>query len=346
MREQQMPDLAEDAAQVSPSGVPLRARPRRLRRTDGLRRLVREHQLQVDHFVHPIFVADGVDVLHPIPALAGHARLSVDRLPSELAELTRLGIPAVLLFGVPNDKDATGSRAWSPDGPVPRAIREIRREAPEQVVMADVCLCEYTGHGHCGVVDAAGAVMNDATLVLLARAAVAYADAGADIVAPSAMMDGQVAALRAALDGAGHEDVGIMSYSAKYASAFYGPFRDAAGSTPRFGSRRGYQMDVANAREALREVAIDEAEGADIVMVKPAGPFLDVIAAARARTTLPLAAYQVSGEYAMLRAAAERGWLDERAAVLECLTGIRRAGADLVISYYAKQAAGWLRDER
>jgi porphobilinogen synthase len=340
--------VAEPPADASgiPSAPPALARPRRLRRTEALRRLVREHHLRPDQLVHPVFVAEGVDVEHPIAALAGHARLSVDRLEAVLSELTQVGVPAVLLFGVPNDKDATGSVAWSSDGPVPRAIREIRRQAPAQVVIADVCLCEYTDHGHCGVIDGDGAVLNDATLPLLARAAVAYADAGADIVAPSAMMDGQVAALRAALDAAGHQDVAIMSYSAKYSSAFYGPFRDAAGSTPRFGNRRGYQMDVANAREALREVAIDEAEGADIVMVKPAGPFLDVIAAVRAATTLPLAAYQVSGEYAMLRAAAERGWIDERAAVLESLMGIRRAGADLIITYHARQAAGWLHDER
>ena len=336
--------MAEPLADAIEAQSPVRLR--RLRRTEALRSLVREHHLRADQFVHPMFVTDGLDVVYPIDALAGHARLSVDRLEPALAELSQLGIPAVLLFGVPNDKDAIGSRAWSSEGPVPRAIREIRRQAPDQVVMADVCLCEYTDHGHCGMVDNMGAVMNDATLPLLARSAIAYADAGADIVAPSAMMDGQVAALRAALDGAGHEKVGIMAYSAKYASAFYGPFRDAAGSTPRFGNRRGYQMDVANAREALREVAIDESEGADIVMVKPAGPFLDVIARVRASTTLPLAAYQVSGEFAMLRAAAERGWIDERTAVLESLTSIRRAGADFVITYYARQAAGWLRDER
>ena len=345
-RAPQVPEPSPDGSGSPHTSAPLLVRPRRLRRSEALRSLVREHHLRADQLVHPIFVADGVGVVRPIAALAGHSRLSVDRLESVISELTPLGVRAVLLFGVPNDKDATGSGAWSPDGPVPRAIREAKRQAPEQVVIADVCLCEYTDHGHCGVVSGDGEVVNDATLPLLARAAVAYADAGADIVAPSAMMDGQVAALRAALDGAGHEDVAIMAYSAKYASAFYGPFREAAGSTPRQGNRRGYQMDVANGREALREVAIDEAEGADIVMVKPAGPFLDIIAQVRSRTTVPLAAYQTSGEYAMLRAAAERGWVDERAAVLESLMGIRRAGADLIITYYARQVAGWLLDER
>ena len=345
-RAPQPPELSADGTRSPHTTAASPVRPRRLRRGEALRALVREHHLRVDQLVHPIFVAEGLDVVRPIGGLAGHSRLSVDRLESVFSELTHLGVPAMLLFGVPNDKDATGSGAWNPDGPVPRAIREAKRQAPEQVVIADVCLCEYTDHGHCGVVGTDGGVVNDATLPLLARAAVAYADAGADIVAPSAMMDGQVAALRAALDAAGHEGVAIMAYSAKYASAFYGPFREAAGSTPRVGNRRGYQMDVANAREALREVSIDETEGADIVMVKPAGPFLDVIAHVRAATTLPLAAYQTSGEYAMLAAAAERGWVDERAAVLESLMGIRRAGADLIITYYARQVAGWLLDER
>jgi porphobilinogen synthase len=251
----------------------------------------------------------------------------------------------VLLFGIPLAKDAEGSGAWDANGPVPRAIAEIRRLHPDLIVIADVCLCEYTSHGHCGVLDAhTGEVANDSTLQILSEAAVAYANAGAGIIAPSAMMDGQVAAIRAALDSAGHEQVAILSYAVKYASAFYGPFREAAESAPAFGDRRAYQMDPANARDALREAAIDEAEGADMLMVKPAGPYLDVLQRVRAATTLPLAAYQVSGEYAMLKAAAERGWLDERRAVMESLLGIRRAGADLVITYYAREAARWLRE--
>ncbi|MFO7171270.1 MAG: porphobilinogen synthase, partial [Chloroflexota bacterium] len=284
-------------------------------------------------------------LVRPIGSMPGHAQRSVDRIDGEIDELMELRVPAVLLFGIPAHKDASGSSAWSPDGPVPRAIRRIKQRAPELVVVADVCLCEYTDHGHCGVLaDAPGAgdVLNDPTLELLARAAVAYADAGADIVAPSAMMDGQVAAIRAALDAAGHHDVAVMAYAAKFASAFYGPFREAAESTPQFGDRRAYQMDPANGREALREVDLDVAEGADILMVKPAGAYLDVIRAVRERHELPLAAYQVSGEYAMLKAAAQNGWLDEPRAALESLLAIRRAGADMVITYYAKEAARWL----
>jgi porphobilinogen synthase len=321
------------------------ARLRRLRRTPALRRLFRETSLTPGHLVHPIFVREGHAVSRPIASMPGHAQLSVDRLENEAEELARLGIPAVLLFGIPDTKDATGSGAWSDAGPVPRAIRAIQRRQPAIAIVADVCLCEYTSHGHCGMPDSAGSVANDATLELLGRAAVAYADAGADIVAPSAMMDGQVAAIRAALDAAGHQDVLILAYAAKFASAFYGPFRDAAGSAPQSGDRRGYQMDPANGREALREVALDAAEGADALMVKPAGSYLDVVRQVRERFDLPLAAYQVSGEYAMIKAAAERGWLDERAAALESLTAIRRAGADLVVTYFAKAAAAWLRDD-
>jgi porphobilinogen synthase len=250
------------------------------------------------------------------------------------------------LFGLPARKDATGSAAWDPAGPVPQAIAAIKRQAPDLIVIADVCLCEYTDHGHCGVLQpASGAVENDATLPLLAQAAVAYADAGADIVAPSAMMDGQVAAIRAALDRAGHQETAILAYAAKFASAFYGPFREAAGSTPQFGDRRAYQMDPANGREALREVALDAEEGADLLMVKPAGPYLDILRQVRDRYDRPVVAYQVSGEYAMLKAAAERGWLDERRAALESLIAIRRAGADLIITYYAKEVARWLAEE-
>jgi len=294
--------------------------------------------------VHPLFVRDGFAAERPIASMPGHAQRTVDRLDSEVAGLAELGVRSVLLFGIPDEKDEHGSGAWDPAGPVPRAITEIKRRDSTVTVIADVCLCEYTSHGHCGVLDERYAVVNDATLALLARAAVTYADAGADIVAPSAMMDGQVAAIRSALDDAGHTDVAILAYAVKYASAFYGPFRDAAQSAPAFGDRRAYQMAPPNAREALREAKLDEDEGADMLMVKPAGPYLDIIHRVRESTDLPLAAYQVSGEYAMLKAAAERGWIDEPRAAMESLLGIRRAGADLVITYYAKAAARWLKD--
>jgi porphobilinogen synthase len=322
-------------------------RPRRLRRTEALREMFRETSLAPRHLVHPLFVRDGRDIEHPIGAMPGHSQRSVDRLAPEVDDALALGIPAVLLFGIPAAKDPHGSAAWDSAGPVPRAIAAIRRQQPQAVIVADVCLCEYTSHGHCGLLhEATNAVDNDATLPLLARAAVAYADAGADIVAPSAMMDGQVAAIRRALDDAGHAGVAIMSYAVKFASAFYGPFREAAGSTPAFGDRRAYQMDAGNAREAVREAEIDAAEGADILMVKPAGPYLDIVRAIRERFHLPLAAYQVSGEYAAIKAAAERGWLDEKRAALESLLGIRRAGADIIISYFAKDAARWLTTDR
>jgi porphobilinogen synthase len=289
-------------------------------------------------------VRDGFAAERPIASMPGHAQRTVDRLDSEVAGLAELGVRSVLLFGIPDEKDEHGSGAWDPAGPVPRAITEIKRRDSTVTVIADVCLCEYTSHGHCGVLDERYAVVNDATLALLARAAVTYAEAGADIVAPSAMMDGQVAAIRSALDDAGHTDVAILAYAVKYASAFYGPFRDAAQSAPAFGDRRAYQMAPPNAREALREAKLDEDEGADMLMVKPAGPYLDIIHRVRESTDLPLAAYQVSGEYAMLKAAAERGWIDEPRAAMESLLGIRRAGADLVITYYAKAAARWLKD--
>ncbi|KAB8140200.1 porphobilinogen synthase [Chloroflexia bacterium SDU3-3] len=323
----------------------LKNRPRRLRRTETLRRMVRETTLSVDNMIAPLFVAEGSGIARPISSMPGHAQLSVDRLEREIAELAELGIPAVLLFGIPAHKDALGSGAWDDAGPVPSAIRAIKRQAPDMVVVADVCLCEYTDHGHCGVLaprPGMGDVLNDPTLELLARAAVAYAEAGADIVAPSAMMDGQVAAIRHGLDAAGLQDTPIMAYAAKFASAFYGPFREAAESTPQFGDRRAYQMDAANAREALREVALDVAEGADMLMVKPAGAYLDIIQAVRAQYQLPLAAYQVSGEFAMIKAAAQNGWIDERRAALESLIAIRRAGADQIITYFAKDAARWL----
>jgi porphobilinogen synthase len=321
------------------------ARPRRLRRTANLRRMVRETSLGAEHFIAPLFVVEGRGIVQPIRSMPGHAQRSVDQLDAAIDELAELGIPAVLLFGIPARKDAQGSSAWDPAGPVPQAVRAIKRRAPELVVIADVCLCEYTEHGHCGVLNASGEVVNDPTLELLGRAAVAYAAAGADVVAPSAMMDGQVGAIRAALDAAGHLDTAILAYAAKFASCFYGPFREAAQSAPAFGDRRAYQMDPPNFREALREVALDAAEGADLLMVKPALPYLDVIREVRARHDLPLVAYQVSGEYAMLKAAAQTGWLDERRAALETLYAIRRAGADLVISYYAAQAVRWLTEE-
>ena len=327
----------------------LTIRPRRLRRTAALRRMVSEPTLRADDLVSAMFIADGQGVVRPIGSMPGHAQRSADRIDGEIDELMELGVPAVLLFGIPAHKDAQGSSGWDPQGPVPRAIRAIKRRAPEMVVIADVCLCEYTDHGHCGVLadgPVKGDVLNDPTIELLARESVAYADAGADIVAPSAMMDGQVAAIRAGLDAAGHGDVAILSYAAKFASAFYGPFREAAESTPQFGDRRAYQMDPANGREALREVALDVAEGADMLMVKPAGAYLDIIRAARERYDLPLAAYQVSGEYAMIKAAAQNGWIDERRAALESLTAIRRAGADMIITYYAKDAARWIAEER
>jgi len=320
-------------------------RPRRLRGSPALRAMVAESRLDVRQLVHPMFVREGSGVERPIASMPGHAQRSVDRLPAELDETFALGVPAVLLFGIPEQKDDGGSGAWSAGGPVPGAIAAIRQRHAGAVIVADVCLCEYTSHGHCGVL-ANGTVDNDATLPLLARAAVAYADAGADVVAPSAMMDGQVAAIRRALDDAGHGSVAILSYAVKYASAFYGPFREAAESAPAFGDRRAYQMDPPNVREALREAALDVAEGADMLMVKPAGPYLDVIRAVRERVDLPLAAYQVSGEYAMIKAAAERGWLDERRSALEALLGIRRAGADMIITYFARQAARWLAEDR
>ena len=336
-----------EAADATERSSEISARPRRLRRTEALRSMLAESRLSVRQLVHPLFVRDGSNVERPIKSMPGHAQHSVDRLAPDVDDALALGIPAVLLFGVPNEKDETGSGAWSASGPVPRAIAAIKRQHPDAVVIADVCMCEYTSHGHCGVLDqASGAVVNDATLPLLARAAVAYADAGADIVAPSAMMDGQVAAIRRALDDAGHQDVAILSYAVKFASAFYGPFREAAESAPVFGDRRAYQMNPSNAREALREAALDANEGADMLMVKPAGPYLDVIRAVRERFDLPLAAYQVSGEYAMLKAAAERGWLDERRAAMESLLSIRRAGADLIITYYAKDAARWVTEDR
>src|ERR671922_1565097 len=318
-------------------------RMRRLRSSGLLRDMVRETELSPAHLVYPMFVELGTDSRTPIEAMPGIDRLSISHAVDEAGEAHGLGIPAVLLFGIPAEKDEVGSGAYDNEGVVQLATRAIKEAHPDLVVITDVCLCEYTSHGHCGVVLADGMVDNDATLDLLARTAVSQAEAGADAVAPSDMMDGRVGALRAALDDHGLAETPIVAYSAKFASAFYGPFREAAGSAPQQGDRRGYQMDPANAREALREVTLDVAEGADVVMIKPALPYLDVIRRVRDATDLPVAAYNVSGEYAMVKAAAAQGLLDERAAVLEALTGIRRAGADIVITYHAKDVARWLR---
>lgn len=318
-------------------------RGRRLRRTAGVRAMVRETRLAADQLVAPLFVCPGEQWREPIASMPDQARLSPDLAAAEAAELFALGVGSVLLFGIPASKDAEGSGAWDAQGPVAEAIRRIKIAAPALTVWADICLCEYTDHGHCGLVDAHG-VDNDATLPLLARAAVTAARAGADVIAPSDMMDGRVAAIRTTLDAEGFADTAIVSYAVKYASAFYGPFRDAAGSTPAFGDRRAYQMDPANVREALREAAADVAEGADMVMVKPGLPYLDVIRAVRDHVDVPMAAYQVSGEYAMLHAAAERGWIDLPRAMHESTIALRRAGADVVITYFARALAVALRD--
>ncbi len=317
-------------------------RPRRLRRTEAIRALVRETRLATAGLLYPMFICPGRATRQEIRSMPGIRQQSVDCFLEEAREVEQLGIPGILLFGLPPRKDAEGSEAWSPDGVVPQAIRAVREAGLSLIVAADVCLCEYTDHGHCGVVEGQR-VVNDASNERLAMAAHAYARAGADIVAPSDMMDGRVAAIRAVLDGDGYEDTIIMSYAAKYCSALYGPFREAAESAPQFGDRRSYQMDPPNAREALREVALDLEEGADIVMVKPAIPYLDVIRRVRDAFTVPVAAYNVSGEYSMVKAAAANGWIDEKRVVLELLTGIQRAGADIICTYHAKDAARWLK---
>ena len=315
---------------------------RRLRRTPALRRMVRETTLSVEDFIYPLFVAPGHGLRSEIGSMPGCYHFSPDTLPDEVEEISGLGIPAVILFGLPETKDEAGSEAYHPRGIVQEAIRAIKGAVPELLVITDVCLCEYTSHGHCGVV-VDREVDNDQTLELLARTALSHAEAGADMVAPSDMMDGRVAAIRARLDESGFSHLPIMAYAAKYASAFYGPFREAAESAPQFGDRRGYQMDPPNVREALREVEQDILEGADIVMVKPALAYLDVIARVRQDFHHPVAAYNVSGEYAMLKAAARNGWLDGQQAALEVLTAIKRAGADLILTYHAKEAARWLK---
>jgi porphobilinogen synthase len=315
-------------------------RPRRLRRTERLRAMVRETRVTPEHLIAPLFVTPGSGVRREIPSLPGCCHLSADQAAREARELERLGVAGVILFGLPAGKDALGTQGYAEDGVVPQAVRAIRAECSDLLVATDVCLCEYTTHGHCGVVDGQE-VQNDPTLELLARMALCHARAGAHLVAPSDMMDGRVGAIRAALDREGLAAVGILAYAAKYASAYYGPFREAADSAPQFGDRRGYQMDPANVREALREVRLDVEEGADIVMVKPALPCLDVIRAVREAVDRPVAAYNVSGEYAMVKAAAARGWVDEERIVKETLTAIRRAGADVILTYHAKDFAQW-----
>ena len=319
-------------------------RMRRLRRTDALRRMVRETRLDPAQFIWPLFVRSGKGLRAPIGSMPGVAQTSVDEMLRDAEKAVAAQIGGILLFGIPDTKDATGSSAWDPQGPVPAAVRAVKREFPNLVVVTDVCMCEYTDHGHCGLLTPSGDVDNDATLELLSREALAHAEAGADIVAPSDMMDLRVGHMRHALDMAGFTQTPIMSYAAKYASAFYGPFREAAESTPAFGDRRSYQMDPANGREALREVRLDVEEGADILMVKPAGAYLDIIAAVKRETQMPLAAYQVSGEYSMIKAAAERGWIDGDRAMMESLVAIARAGADMTITYFALEAAAALRN--
>lgn len=325
-------------------GFPV-TRPRRLRRTEAIRSMVRENDLRVDDLIYPMFVGPGNGVREEIGAMPGQYRFSLDTLLRELESVVELGVGAVMFFGIPEHKDSVGSEAYAEDGIIQQAIRESKKEFPDLVLVPDLCLCEYTSHGHCGIIRD-GHVDNDKTISILAKTALSYAQVGADMVAPSDMMDGRVGAIRTLLDENGFEHIPIMAYSAKYASAFYGPFREAAESTPQFGDRRGYQMDPANGREALREVALDLEEGADIVMVKPAMPYLDIIRRVRDEFNVPVAAYNVSGEYAMVKAAGEKGWIDERRIVMEILTGIKRAGADLILTYFAEDAARWIREER
>ena len=330
-------------------------RPRRLRRTAALRRMVRETHLTPDDFIYPLFIRHGRDIQHPIKSMPGQSQWSVDRVVTEVKDARKLGVPAVILFGIPIGKDSCGSENYNPDGIVPRAIRAIKDAVPDMTVISDMCFCEYTDHGHCGIINTPGTphynahlpegyLLNDPTLEILARASIVHAEAGADIIAPSGMIDGMVGAIRSGLDHSGLDHVAIMSYAAKYASGFYGPFRDAAESPPSFGDRSEYQMDPANAREAMKEVAIDVAQGADILMVKPAMPYLDMVSAVRREWNLPVAAYQVSGEYSMIHAAAANGWLDLRRCALESLTGIKRAGADMILTYFAKDASRWINE--
>jgi porphobilinogen synthase len=348
-------DHATQKAQNSRAAFPV-ARPRRLRRSPALRAMVRETELTASDFIYPLFVRPGKDGSRPISSMPGVSQWTISALAREVETVADLGIPAVILFGIPEQKDPVGLENFAPDGIVQRAIRKIKEVAPEMIVITDVCMCEYTGHGHCGLLNLGdplpdpslpeGYVLNDPTLEILGKVAVSHAEAGADIVAPSGMMDGMVVAIRQSLDAHHFENVAILSYAVKYASAFYGPFREAAESPPKFGDRKSHQMDPANVREALREAELDVAEGADLLMVKPALPYLDVIQRVHNQfPQFPLGAYNVSGEYAMIKAAAERGWLDERKTVLEALTGIKRAGADLILTYHAKDAAQWLAED-
>jgi porphobilinogen synthase len=316
---------------------------RRLRRTGTLRGLIREAELSPARLIQPLFVVAGGEIREPVPSMPGIERFSISGLVEEAGEVAEAGIGAVLLFGVPAEKDEVGSGAYDDEGVVQMAVRALKEAHPDLTVITDVCLCEYTSHGHCGIVGPSGEVENDISVELLAKTAISHAEAGADAVAPSDMMDGRIGSIRFQMDEEGHPNTPIVAYSAKYASAFYGPFRDAAESTPEFGDRRGYQMDPANADEAVREALLDLEEGADMLMVKPAVPYLDVVRRVKDETGAPVAAYHVSGEYSMLKAAAANGWLDERAAVVETLTSIRRAGADAIVTYYAKEAAAWLR---
>ena len=344
----------EDTVHKSTGTTPTRAvRPRRLRRTAALRRIVRETQLAPDDFIYPLFIRHGKDIQQPIRSMPGQFQWSVDRAVEEVRSVHKLAIPAIILFGIPEAKDDCGSENYDPNGIIPQAIRAIKEAVPEMMVISDMCFCEYTDHGHCGVINQRGTahydphqpdnyLLNDPTLDLLARASIVHAEAGADMIAPSGMMDGMVGAIRSGLDGAGFEQTIVMSYAVKYASGFYGPFREAAESPPQFGDRSQYQMDPANRREALKEVALDVAEGADILMVKPALPYLDILSAVRQSYDLPVAAYQVSGEYAMIHAAAANGWLDLQRCALETLTSIKRAGADMILTYFAKEAAQWI----
>ncbi len=320
-------------------------RPRRMRQNEAFRRMVRETHLNVDDLILPLFATHGKDVKNPIPSMPGHFQLSINHVATAAQHALRLGIPAIILFGIPPKKDALGTQAYAQNGIVQNAIRAIKEKSPELLVITDVCLCEYTDHGHCGVVEG-NTVDNDATLDLLARTALSHAKAGADMVAPSDMMDGRVTEIRNALDESNFSHIPIMSYAAKYCSAFYGPFREAAESAPKFGDRRSYQMDPANAQEAIREVSMDVEEGADIVMVKPALPYLDIICRVKEEFDLPVAAYNVSGEFAMIKAAAKQGWLDEKRSMMEMLTSIKRAGADMILTYFAVEAAMMLQDKQ
>lgn len=318
---------------------------RRLRRNANFRRLIRESSISADDLIFPMFVIHGENVRNPVPSMPGVFQLSIDNLVADIEEVVSLGIPAIILFGIPETKDEVGSSAYDENGIIQRAIRAVRSAYPDLVVITDVCLCGYTDHGHCGPIRG-GQVENDRTLDLIAKTAVSHARAGADMVAPSGMMDGQVKGIRAALDSEGFQHIPIMAYSAKYASSFYGPFRDAARSAPKYGDRKGYQMDPSNSDEALREVALDIQEGADIVMVKPALPCLDIIWRVKKKFGWPVAAYNVSGEYAMVKASAQMGWIDEKRAVLEILAAIKRAGADMILTYFAKSAVKWIREEQ